>query len=109
MADLTLDPMQHGIHQGETVGILYKFNSGKGLAALELLLFRGKIKIVIMYFPKILVGDNHKTESPAGRVPTVLPQCGLHKLHYGADKGSRGKILTGAGFLFVGVFCKSPS
>ena len=95
--------MQHGIHQGQTVGIMDQLAAGEGFFLLELGLIGAQvIEIVSMLFD-ILMGGDHKTKGAAGRVIAPLPRLGLHQPGHHINQDTRGKILARAGFFLVCV------
>ena len=99
--DGAADIVQHGIHQGQTVGVMHQLTAGKRLSALELLLIHGQFKQIIGVVLYIAVSRDHKTEGATGRVIAPLSGLGSDELSHNVDENTRGKILTGARFLLV--------
>ena len=101
--DLPADVVQHGVHEGQSVGVVHEFAAGKGLVPLEP---RG-VGVQVEKVPGLLlhvgVGRNHKAERPACRVVTPLPRLRLHQPRHDANQRPRREILPRARLLLVGV------
>ena len=97
----TADIVQHGVHQGQSVGIMHQFTAGKSPSTLKLLLIYRQLKQVVSVFFHITVGCNHKTECATGRVIAPLTGLGSNELRHNVDKDTGCKILPGTGLLFI--------
>ena len=99
--NLTVNIMKHGIHQRQTVGIVYQFTTCKSFFPLK----PGRICIQIIKFIRvfshILAGGNHKAECTTGRIITAFTRLGFHQSCHHINQYPRGKILSCSGFLFI--------
>ena len=101
--DGTADIVQHGIHQGQTVGVMYQLTAGKCLSTLELLLIHRQFKQVISMVLDIAVSSDHKAKSTAGWVVAPLTGLGCNKSGHDIDENARREILPGTRLLLCRV------
>ena len=76
--DGPLHVVQHGVHQSQTVGVVYQFHAGERLRA-----FKGgdvcaQVKEVIGLVRNISMGSNHKAERAASGVVAAFLRLRLH-------------------------------
>ena len=103
-SDGSLHIVEHGVHQGQAVGVVYQLAAGKRLCP-----FKGggigvQVKEIVGLRRDILMGRNHKAEGAAGRVVAPLPRLGLHQAGHDVDQHAGREILPRPGFFLVGVF-----
>ncbi len=91
--DLSLDIMQHGIHQGETVGIVYQLRTCKSLCPLKGSRISVKVKEIIGLSRNVLMGCDHKAKCTASRVVAAFFWLRLHQACHDIDQHTRSKIL----------------
>ena len=72
---LTIDVVEHGIHQSQTVCVMDQLTTGECLFPFKLRLVCIQIVKIVGVFFDIPMGGDHKAESAAGRV--VAPLSGL--------------------------------
>ena len=106
--DLAVDPVEHGIHQRQTVGIVDQLTTGECLFPFKLRLVCIQIVKIIGVFFDIPMGGDHKAESAAGRVVAPLAGLGFHQPGHHINENTRGKVLARAGLLLVGVLLQQP-
>ena len=85
--------MQHGVHQRQTVGIVYQLRTGKGLGPLKGGGIRVKVKEAVGLGRNIFMGRNHKAKGSAGGVVAALLWLRLHQTGHDINQHARGKIL----------------
>jgi len=66
--DRPLDAVQHGVHEGEAVRVVYELTAGEGLLRLEPRLLHAEVAVVVSLTAHVLVRRNHKAEGAAGWV-----------------------------------------
>ena len=100
---LAFNAVQHGIHQSQTMGIVYQFTAAEGRIFLKSRHILGQLEIIIGPRPYIPICGYHKTKGAAGRVITAFTGLGAHEPSHDINKPPRRKILPCAGLLFIGV------
>ena len=99
--DVGRNAVQIGVHQGETVRIRHKLHAAK--AILDLLYFRIRQVIEGLALGCNPIGSDHKSKGTASRVKALLTELRVDQLGHHVNQHAGREILTGAGFLFVGV------
>ena len=106
--NLTVDVVQHGVHQSQTVGVVDQLTAGEALFPFKLCLVCIQIVKIVGVLLDIPVGGNHKAEGAAGRVVAPLAGLGLHQPGHHINEDARGKVLARAGLFLVGVLLQQP-
>ena len=104
----SLNIMQHGVHQGQTVGIVYQLRTSESLRPLKGSGIRIQIKEVISLGRNILMGRDHKAKCSAGRVVATLLRLRFHQTSHHINQHTGRKILSCARFFLVGVLLQKP-
>ena len=106
--NLTVDVVEHGVHQSQTVSVVDQLAAGEGFLPLEFCLICIQIVKIIGVFLDIPMGGNHKAKGAAGRVVAPLAGLGLHQPGHHINEDTRGEVLARAGLFLVGVLLQQP-
>lgn len=106
--NLTVDVVEHGVHQSQTVCVVNQLAASEGLFPFKPGLVCIQIVKIIGMFLDISMGSDHKAEGAAGRVVAPLAGLGLHQPGHHINEDARGKVLARAGLFLVGVLLQQP-
>ena len=107
VSDPAVDAVEHQVHHREAMRVLHMFHPEKRLALIFLLLSLGQA-VEIVVFTQVMIRRNQEAPSPGRRILDDIVERRFHHCHHAVDELARREILTGPGFLFVGVLFEQP-
>lgn len=100
---VALNVVQHGIHEGQAVGIGDEFHAIEGVQALEILFTGFELEEVIGLLLDVLVSDDEEATGAQSRILDVFTRLGLDEFNHAFDEGARREVLTRTTLLLIGI------